>query len=143
MVGKLLSRLSSQSKEVISKPDLFQMGLMRILSQNLLNRQLPSRLLLNPQPNQTKPSSPQQPSLNKMAGKPIPKVLILILRQILLTVVNQLYAFLLLAQRLVLTILTTPNLKCRVVLVSRMGLTYLLNVVLGSEFDVFRLAFIF
>ena len=78
-----------------------------------------------------------------MAGKSISKVFVFILGQILFTIVNQLNTFLLLAHRLVFTVFTTTNLKSGMVLMSRMSLTYLLNVVLGSEFDVFRLAFIF
>ena len=78
-----------------------------------------------------------------MAWKSIPKVFVLFLRQILLTVVYQLNAFLFLTHRLVFTILATPDLECGMMLVSRMGLTHLLYVILSPEFDVFRLAFIF
>lgn len=78
MTLKLFPGLSSLLKKVRPEPYLFQMRLMRILGQYLLDCHFSLGGSMHPQPNHTEPSPSQQPNPLEILRKPIPELVELI-----------------------------------------------------------------
>jgi hypothetical protein len=71
MMLELFTRLATFLKKIRTEPYLFQMSLMRILSENLFYRHFSLRWFMNPHPDKTNTPSSQQSNPSKMIRKPI------------------------------------------------------------------------
>lgn len=76
--GKLGFGDAPQRKEIGAEPDLLDMGLMGVLSDNLLDCKLFPTFYVFAQPHQTEPSPPQQLNLLKPIGESFPECLLLL-----------------------------------------------------------------
>lgn len=71
VVLELLPRLAALLEEVGPEPDLLQVRLVRVLSQDLLDRHLPLRRTVHAQPHKAEPAAAQQPHAPEVLGEAI------------------------------------------------------------------------
>ena len=82
MVLQLLTSISSILEEVRTEPNILQLGLVRILCQNLFNGYFPLGGLVYSQPDYTEPTPTKQSNSLEVFREPFPKFVILVGSQV-------------------------------------------------------------
>ena len=72
-IGEFLLWRTTKLEEVSAEPNLLYVGLVRVLSDDLLDRELPPRFYVPAQPHQAEPAAAQQLHLLETVGKAVPE----------------------------------------------------------------------